>query len=222
MILLILLTIAGYAYWVGDENTKLGVLLGGLVATLIAVIIQFILSLHGHMEMDRLRRMGFQNVLTHRKDRQEYYAELLAHARKEIDFLGNTAWRFLNDFAFEGEGGSDMDRLLLAALERNIQVRILVAPTAHLPPGKKADHKKSMDRLQELKQRFPRYLDYRELSHVPTQTYVRVDRACVFGPVFPGIPSRVTPAIHAETSSPFLDQYFTYFDRGWDYTEDGR
>ncbi len=213
--LVVALAVLGYAYWRGDADTKLGTLLGGLVASFVAVIIQFTLAMAEHREVERLKKMGFRTILPDRNERRVYYANLLAGARKKIDFIGNTGRRFLDDFAYDDRAASPRDRLLLDALDRNVAVRMLIANADDLPEQKKEDHAQSVCRMEQLKKDHSGRFDYRFLQASPTQTYVRVDRACIFGPVFPNIESRVTPAIHADTSSPFLSQYFAYFDREW-------
>jgi|GEM_PF-1302541 len=223
VIVLVLLVLAiglvGYFFFTGDVGTKLGSLMGGLTATFIAVLIQFLLALSHHREIERMRQMGFQKILPHRKDRQRYYAELLRDARKRIDFLGKTANSFLSDFAYPDAAASPDDRLLLDAMTRGVKMRVLVARQEELPENKRADFETAQERMKDLKRQFPDCFDYGFLSLVPGQTYVLVDRQCVFGPVFPEESSRTTPAVHADSDSPFLDQYFRFFNRQWAIAE---
>ena len=214
--LVIALAIVGVLYALGDEGTKLGSLLGGLVATFIAVLIQFLLTLAHHREIERLKRMGFRDILAHREDRKRYYATLLGNARQHVEFIGKTAHSFLDDFAVDDPGASVTDRLLLDALERGVRMRILVADKSDLPKSKKKQHDRAAERMRSIAQRYPDLFEHGCLSEPPTQTWVTADRRCVFGPVFPSVSSRTTPAIHADSDSPFLEQYTRYFDDQWD------
>jgi hypothetical protein len=202
-------------FFTGDVNTKVGSLMGGLTATFVAVLIQFLLTMAHHREIERLKRMGFQDILPHRDDRQRYYAELIRLARKRIDFLGKTANSFLSDFAFAEEGASPDDRLLLDAMRRGVKVRILVAGPKNLPQDKQEQKTKAIARMHELSEEYGDNFEYRYLSSMPGQTYVLADRNCIFGPVLPMESSRLSPAIHADSDSPFLESYFRFFERQW-------
>lgn len=216
LVLLILLLIAfGYMFIKGDVNTKVGSLMGGLTATFVAVLIQFLLTMAHHREIERLKRMGFQDILSHQDKRKHYYAEVLRSARKRIDFLGKTADRFLSDFAFEQEGAAPSDQLLLKALANGVKVRMLVAEPKALPEGKQEKHTNSITRMQKLKKDYPDNFEFRYLSSMPGQTYVLADQSCIFGPVLPEESSRISPAIHAYSDSPFLESYYRFFERQW-------
>lgn len=204
-----------YFYVNGSIDTKLGSLLGGLVATFIAVLIQFLLTLSHHREIERLKRMGFKDILANRHDRKDYYADLINGARKRIDFLGKTSRSFLSDFAFDDDGAAPRDRLLLDALNRGVRVRVLATSRDMLPAVKQRDHDYALARMEYLSQKYPRNFQYRFTNSTPGQTYVLADSRCIFGPVFPSISSRITPAIHADRESPFLDQYIRYFEDEW-------
>ena len=214
-LLIVALGVVGYFFYTGDVSTKLGSLMGGLTATFVAVLIQFLLTLAHHREVERMRRMGFQDILPDRKNRHQYYADLLRDARKRIDFLGKTANSFLSDFADPHLAASQDDRLLLLAMARGVKVRILVARPDDLPEDKRPDYNRAQTRMEELKGEYPGCFDYRVLSLAPGQTFVLVDRHCIFGPVFPEESSRTSPAVHAHSDSPFLEQYFRFFDRQW-------
>ncbi|MFL1455026.1 hypothetical protein ACJO5Y_11325 [Marinobacter sp. GN3S48] len=215
ILLIVSLMVVGYMFFTGDANTKLGSLMGGLTATFVAVLIQFLLAMAHHREIERLKRMGFQDILPHRDDRQRYYAELIRSARKRIDFLGKTANSFLSDFAFSEEGAAPVDRLLLDAMQRGVKVRILVAGLESLPQDKQEQQTKVIARMRELREEYGDNFEYRYLSSMPGQTYVLADRNCIFGPVLPMESSRLSPAIHADSDSPFLESYFRFFERQW-------
>jgi hypothetical protein len=215
-ILSITLLVLSYLYKTGNLDDKFSALIGGLIASMIAVVIQFLLAWNEHREVERLKGMGFLNVLPNRESRKKYYKLLLERANDKIDFLGNTASTFLEDFAYNKVGANEQDRLLLTLLNKRISVRILISPENLIPTQKKEKYNLAKERLDELERDYPDYFKYCCLTEKPTQTFVRVDDACVFGPVFPGIESRVTPAIHAVTLSPFMKQYLEYFETEWE------
>src|ERR1022692_706178 len=96
-VLLFATGVCAWAYFKSD-NQKYEALLAGLVTGLIVAVVQYLLDLNEHNEIEAIKKLGIVRVLPHRDDK-DYYQPLLAGSKSEILVLGNTASRFFEDFA---------------------------------------------------------------------------------------------------------------------------
>lgn len=212
-LLIAALMVMSYRYYEGDLNNHTIVLYGGLIASLVAVLIQFLMGWNEHREIEILKTLGIRNILTNRKG-VDHYRQLLKSATHQIDVLGVTANRFLNDFA----DPASEDKVLLDNLRQNqeLRVRLLLPEKEFLfDPDDKAVFESVQRKLTALAGQFPDRFNYRYFLHHPVHSLVRVDNEAIVGPVFPHVQSKHTPSIQIEANSKFVEGYLKYFDEEW-------
>lgn len=208
-ILLAATALLTFAYF-KSANPKLEPLLAGVVTGLIVAIIQYLLHWNEHTEIEAIKGLGIQRILPHR-DEKLYYQAVLARADREICVLGNTASRFLEDFAHSSRTDS---RTMLEALGRGVRVRILLPKAAHLPEEDRHRAEASKKRLCEIAREFNK-LECKYFDHAPMHSLVKVDSECLVGPIFPHLKSKDSPTIHAYEYSPLVGEYLKYFEKEW-------
>lgn len=205
--------VTGYFYYRGNENTKATALLGGLVAGLLLVILQFLFSWTEYVALSKVTSLGIKDILVHRDDR-EFYKAIIAKSSSRIWIMGVTANRFMEHFA-----DSDSDRqdtkVLLEALSRGVEVRILIPLLQNLPDDK--DKQKAESVGEAFAKTGATYSNFyvRYFSHEPAHSIFVADQSCILGPVFPGVASKDTPAIYMSAESKYAEKYLSYFDTEW-------
>jgi hypothetical protein len=219
-VILVCLTLAtlvcGYYYFLGN-NPKLEALFAGLFTGLLVAIIQYILQWNEHSEIETIKELGILRILPHRDERR-LYEELIVTSRTEILVLGNTASRFLEDFAHETRADS---HALLEALARGVKVRILLPKAIRLSKADRPRAEISKRRLTELATRH-KNLEHRYFDHPPIHSIVKVDSACLVGPIFPNVKSKDSPTIYAYSDSRLVNEYLKHFDAEWNNAEIGQ
>lgn len=192
----------------------LGPIFAGVLTGIIVALIQFIWSWIDGSSAEKLRLLGVNRVLPSR-DNRGLYQDMIADAHREVIVLGVTATRFLEDFA-SVTSINNHSRVLLAALDRRVKVRILVATKkAQGDRGKHAAIDEAHARLQGIKEQFPQVFDYGFYSNEPAHSIVAVDDRWLVGPVFPGKKSKDLPATDVAASSPIAKAYSEYFEELW-------
>lgn len=212
-LLILALGIMSALYYKGDLNNHTIVLFGGLIASLVAVLIQFLMGWNEHREIEIFKALGIRSMLPNRRGIDDY-RQLLRSATHQVDVLGVTANRFMNDFADPDSG----DKVLLDNLRQNQELRVRL-----LLPGKEflfsQDDRDVFDSVQRklsvLAHGFAGRFEYKYFPHQPVHSMVRVDNEAIVGPVFPHVKSKHTPSIHIETSSDFVKYYLEYFEEEW-------
>lgn len=207
--------IFGYLYFAGDLNDRWTALYGGLITSLIAVVIQFLMGWNEHREMENFKKMGILKVLPNRDGKEGYYYQILKSATKKIDFLGSTSYSFLRDFGNQNIDAGEKASALTRALKRGVTVRILVIQKEHLRQEKHQKFEEAKVMLSRLKNQYPNLFNYLYLSEEPSHTLVTADTECIVGPIIPGVSSDVTSAIHASTDSPYLKCFLEHFENEW-------
>jgi hypothetical protein len=149
------------------------------------------------------------------RDDDRYYGKYIESASKTILVMGVTANRFLQDFADENSP-HERKKVLLAALDRKVGVKLLIASIDHLDERQKVSFQKTKERCDQLMKKYPIYFDVRTFDHVASQAFVRIDEHVIVGPVFSAKASKDTPAIHVLLSSPFAHSYITNFENEWE------
>lgn len=210
-VLLIALFGSGYFYFAGSQSDKLAALSGGLLTSLLAVFIQFLMGWKEHRENDTYKKIGIIKILPNHDGKKDYYYELLKSSTNSIDFLGSTAHSFLRDFGKKDLEAGEKSSALVRAMKKNVKVRILVVQKEHLEQEKHHKFNDAKAMLEDLKKHYPDFFSYSYLSHKLSHTLVTADSECIVGPIIPGVSSDVTPAIHAYTSSPYLKCFLEHF-----------
>lgn len=214
LVLLFLATITlGYLYYTGNVDSKHTLLFGGLVAGLIVAIIQFLFSWNEHHSIEKINALGIKDILLHRENRS-FYTNLISTSEARICVMGVTASRFMDHFADE-QSNRPETRVLLDALSRKVQVRILVPERKFLKnEDDKGNFNKTKRQFQNVASKHKNF-KYRYFSHLPAHSLVVVDEKCIIGPVFPKVRSKDTPCIFISTSSPYAKKYLEYLDTEW-------
>ena len=202
-------------WYLASDAPKLEALLAGLASGFAIALVQYLIEWHEHTEVDAIKRMGIRGISAHR-DNKEFYAGLISSAKREILVLGNTASRFMEDFAHRERADS---RALMQAVERGVAVRILLPNRGKLPSHDRQRADQSIKRMGELQSQFPQQFQCRMFDHAPMHSLVKVDDSCLIGPIFPHVRSKDTPTIHVSANSAFVVEYLTYFEKEWEKAE---
>lgn len=207
--IVILLCLCWY-FW--ESNIKLATLLGGLTTGLFVGWLQLFLMATEHREMERIKKLGIKEILSHRDD-EIFYRKVIEKSKEEIRVLGNTASRFMDDFA---DGTRADKRALIDALNRRVHVKFLLPKPDYL--WRQEDKERaniSLSSIQNLKAKFADLVKLKYYSHAPFHSLVLSDNDCFVGPIFPDRRSKNTPTIYTDKSSIFAKSYLEYFDYEW-------
>jgi hypothetical protein len=184
-----------------------------LLAGFIVALVQLLLSWREQQKMDKFDTLKIIEIL-HKRNNKQYYGKLISKAEKRVRLYGVTAQRFLNDFAkIENLSGGDND--LLCVLGKDVEVRILVANQNSLS-NEEDKHKAKIaeSHLEKLANKFPNF-KFAYYDHEPTHSILTIDDQSLVGPIFPGVSSEHTPAIHLKNNSKYAEHYLRYFKTEW-------
>lgn len=195
-----------------ESEGPLWVFASGVVSGLIVTLAQFCLTWADAVAIDRFRRMGVENILTTRDD-ATYYGPLIKRARSQLDVLGSSATRLMEDFA-DINSPKDEKRALIDALKNQIPVRILVAAPEQLDIDDAYKYMVNRKRFETIAEKYPNF-EVRYFHTMPLAAFVRVDHELVVGPLLPGVASKHTPALHVYNHSPYASSYLNYFEETW-------
>lgn len=217
-VLFFLIALLLISYWLDVlPGEKWGAIISGLLTGLIVFAFQIWLSWQEILKLDAYDALKIIKILPRRSDR-EYYGKLLATAKEQILLQGVTVQRFLEDFASKEDRQEDA-KVLLAALGKNVKVRILAASPDYLVDKRNKDKaEQAQIRMKELASQF-RNFEYAYFSHPPSHVILTVDGEngeSIVGPVFPKVSSKLTPAIHIRNSSEYVKHYLEYFEKEWE------
>ncbi|ANE54997.1 hypothetical protein [Methylomonas sp. DH-1] len=202
-----------FAIYLYVANEKLLAVISGLLAGFIVALFQTLLSLKALQKLDKYDNYKIIEILPRRNNRS-YYKSLLSNSRKKICVLGVTAQRFLHHFANE-EDSEEGANVLLLALCKGVEVKILVTDPKRLAGNDKRKAEIAESQLKELSEKFKGKFKYAYYDHEPMHSIVIVDRESIVGPMFPGLSSEHTPAIHLLNNSEIAENYITYFNNEW-------
>lgn len=214
-ILLFIAVVVAGLYYYNNSSTKTGLLAGSLAAGLVVALIQWIISWKEYSLIEKIEDLELVKILYNRDDRT-YYEDLIRNSKKSIKVMGVTAKRFFEHFADTNNGAPDKARVLLVAMERGVDVQILLPHENFLPEEKKNAHHQVMHVLREIQHKnYTGKIDIRYFQHAPAHSIFMVDNTCIVGPVFEKVESKYTPALHLKNESPFAEKYIAYFEQEW-------
>jgi hypothetical protein len=215
-VLLVLLLLAAFIcffFFINVVDQKTAAIFGGLTTGLFIAFIQLLLSWFEHNEIEGIKKLRIKKVLPHRDD-EMLYRSVISKAKDEILVLGNTALRFLNDFADESRPDK---KALIDALSRKVHVRFLLPSPEYLGSRKDKDGARIAARMIcELTMQFKEHFECRYYDHAPFHNMVRADEECLVGPIFPHISSKNSPAIYTDIKSIYVAPYLEYFEHEWE------
>jgi hypothetical protein len=213
LVLLFLVALICFFFFINVVDQKTAAIFGGLTTGLFIAFIQLLLSWFEHTEIEGIKKLRIKKVLPHRDD-EMLYRSVISKAKDEILVLGNTALRFLNDFADESRPDK---RALIDALSRKVQVRFLLPKPKYLDNLADRDRERIADRrIAQLTVQFKERFECRYFDHAPYHNMVRADEECLVGPIFPHISSKNSPAIYTDIKSIYVKPYLDYFEHEWE------
>ncbi len=215
LLLIGLIIVTGIWFYYID-NPKIGSILGSLFAGLIVAVIQFVIAWQDYKQTEKLKELELIKVLYNR-DSRTFYEDYIRQSKRKINMMGMTASRFFNDFADDSPNATSNAKVLLDALKRNVEVRILLPDSDFVDDNKKQDVGKVKQHVTTIKNKYPDYpLEVKYFEHVAAHSIFNIDDKCIVGPVFPEVESKYTPALFLKNSSPMADRYLTYFEYEWE------
>ena len=196
-----------------ENDGPVWVFASGVASGLVVTLAQFFLSWADAKAIDRFRSMGVENVLSNR-DEEAYYGKLIQSARSQVDVLGSTAARLMQDFA-DLDSPKPEKRALIEALKKGVEVRILVADPSQLD-DRENTYKYPVARkfFENIAVQYSNF-QVRYFDATPIASFVRTDQELVVGPLLPGVESKHTPALHVFNYSPYASSYLNYFEKTW-------
>ncbi len=201
-------------YWFDIlADSKWPAIISGLLTGFVVALFQTFLSLVELRKIDKYDALRIKNILPRRDDR-EYYEHLISTAKEKVYVQGVTAQRFLDHFAND-VSSREGAKVLLAALGRGVEVRILIASKLVLTEKDQQKTELAKPILKDLSKRFPEKFKYAYFEHPPAHSIVVIDGESIVGPVFSEFNSEFTPAIHLENKSEFVQPYLKYFENEW-------
>jgi len=218
LLLLIVLIIITGIWFSNSPEAKTGAILGSLVAGLFVALIQFLIAWQDYSQTEKLKELELIEVLYNR-DNRTFYENYIKKAKRKISMMGVTANRFFKDFADDSPNATSNAKVLISALERNVNVEILLPNKSYLDENKVNDFDTVKGQAEILSRKFAGKLTVKYFEHVPAHSIFRVDDECIVGPVFPELESKYTPALHLRNSSPIADKYLKYFENEWKNTK---
>lgn len=217
IILLVLVVLAFivtiWYYKVSDE--RLLAILGSLIAGIFVAIIQFLIAWQDYRSTEKLKNLQIKEVLLNR-DKRDFYENYVKSAKKVLDMMGVTGSRFMEHFANDDEDAPQNSKVLLEAMSKGVQVRILIPDYDFLSTvSDKRNEENARERYRRIKESFPKNFHVRYFKHVPAHSVFLVDDECIVGPIFPELSSKYTPALYLKSKSPFAEKYIDYFNNEW-------
>ena len=191
------------------DNAKWSAFLGGISGGLFGVTITFLFSMYEYGAIDRYRALGVLDILADRRD-TSYYKNIVKDAKEIVQVMGTSCARFIEDFA---DADSD-EHVLIDALKKHDNLKItLLAPTKEcMDDNSKLNFEAGKEKLDKLQDRFPDRVFLKRYNFEPRHSLVRVDSDLIVGPVFQGVESKNSPAIHLTTDSAYAQKYLEHVD----------
>lgn len=217
IILLIILIIALiiWYYFIPDTSQKLNAVISGLITGLFALVLQVWFSWVEIRKIEEFDNLKIIKILSTRDD-PEYYRPLISNAKNYLGVFGVTCQRFLDDFANNEKNAPDKNKILLKKLDNGkLKLKILVAGESYLDEENKSKASNIRSRLDWLSKTYPNQFSYAFYDHDPRHSVMIIDNESIVGPIFPGVSSKFSPAIHLKNDSPFVEHYRDYFDAEW-------
>ncbi|MEX2568137.1 MAG: hypothetical protein WD431_19470 [Cyclobacteriaceae bacterium] len=130
--------------------------------------------------------------------------------------MGVTGSRFMEHFANDDKNAPPNSKVLLEAMSKGVQVRILIPKPEFLSSeSEKRIGENARARYIKIKESYPKNFHVRYFNHVPAHSVFLVDDECIVGPIFPELSSKYTPALYLRSKSPFAEKYIDYFEHEW-------
>ena len=202
-------------FYLNHDISKWSSVYSGLFTAFLVASIQLSLSYYEFKKLRKYEKLGIIDIVKHRRGKNEY-GNIIRKSKKEICLMGNTASRFMNDFANQDVDGNNA---LLTALTNGASVRILLPNYAHLPDDTHPKLKKTIDMSSKLSNHYGDKFKIRFFNAQPSHSILIIDDQSIIGPIFNGIESQHSPAITTSNISDFSKPYIEYFNNTWDLAD---
>lgn len=194
-----------------DIKTFLGLLVGILIA-----MIQRLVSLDEAHKIKLYKELGLNRILLHR-DSEDEYRERIKKVQDKLYIMGHTAKRLIEHFA-DVQGRADK-KVLLEALSRGVDVRILISNKQYLNESKKIEFETTKSKMLHIKELHSNFI-VKYYNHIPTHSLFLCDKECLIGPIFTNLESRDTPTLDMSYDGEYASKYIKYFDNEWNNAEE--
>ncbi|MCW2035415.1 MULTISPECIES: hypothetical protein [Xanthomonas] len=184
-------------------------LVTGIIAGAGIAVFQFLADWLEASDTRKIKSLKVTNVLLTRDD-EAYYRHKIEKCETNIDLLGDTAERFMRDFA-DAASPRPEKKVLIAALLRGVKVRLLVSS----PRFDAGEKRNVLDQMRKMQADYPDIFQVRKYEGAANHSILRIDDLCIVGPVFPGIQSKNTPSIEMKVSSRLVAVYLSYLESEW-------
>lgn len=193
------------------KDEKIGTICSGIATGLIVAACQLLIQGLEHRDIENVKKLKIKKILPTRDDK-ELYGDLIGKANEKIWLLGNTAFRFFEDFADENR----TDRqVLLRALDKQIDIRILLPKKEFITNKKdKINHDTTNERMIAIKEKYPNF-SFKYYEEFPSHSLLIIDDDCLVGPIFKNIRSKDSPAILTDVSSNYVKPYISFYHELW-------
>lgn len=214
LIITFTLAIIAFSYILinGDNSDVTTSILSGLLVGTVFSLIQFLIDFDKHLVTNRLRKLELKEVLTNRSD-TTYYNKLLVNARCEVNVMGSSCSRFIEDFM-------DIDsdsHVLLNAMKNNtrLKVKLLIPTENNMLMKSRISFIRVEPIIKSLIKDFPNQFELRRFNDAARHSFVIVDDDLIAGPIFQDIDSKNSPAIHISSTSVYGRKHVDYYDNVW-------
>ncbi len=219
IVLILILFIIVLSFWFNSSaatDDKLNAILSGLITGFVALLLQLWFSWVEQNKLKKFDDLKIINILATRDD-PEYYRPIIESAKRDVMVLGVTCSRFLDDFADDEKRAPNKNKVLLKLLDKKkLKVKLLVADETALDnENDKSKAKAAQPRLARLSEKYPNNFFYAYYKYTPSHSVMVIDDESIVGPIFPGVSSKYSPAIHLKSDSKFVEHYREYFDKLW-------
>src|SRR5690606_25860225 len=106
-----------------DSPKQLGIY-AGLITGLSIALFQLVLNYNEYEKIEKLKNMKIIKINEDR-DGEAYYRDLIKNAVYNVDVMGVTMDRLLEDFA-DSDSTREEKKVLIAAVNRGVKVRLLI------------------------------------------------------------------------------------------------
>lgn len=216
LVLLIAIVLFSFLFSAENTNPKLYSLYGGLIVGLGIALFQLLLAWYEYREVEKIKELKIKKILPHRDD-EALYRSIIKSSKKEIIVLGNTASRFLQDFA---DSSRPDKHALIDAFSRNVKFKLLLPSLDFLYSDRdKRRAENAKEKIMELHKKYNELFECRFFQHPPNHSMVIADDDCLIGPIFKYTPSKDNPTIYTKKDSVFVHPYLKYFENEWQNAE---
>lgn len=200
-------------FWL-DQYPKILAVIAGLFSGLVVWLAQVMFDFQKIKQIEEFRALKVKEILSGR-GLADKYRPLIESSESRIWIQGVTGERLLADFAETASNAGNESKVLIAALKRNVEVKLLLADSHYLVGNDINKAATATAKLIDLLRGSNYNLHVKYYKHVPAHSVFLVDNDCLVGPIFEGQSSKHTPSIHMTNDSSLAKLYIINFEKEW-------